>query len=579
MGRISVDNYSELQEERKAVGSVAGELGVDRPDVTSGYSRYQRNFIETNADLMLNFQKTFGEVDLTALVGTNIRRSEFDRVFSSTNGGLAVSDVYALSNSVDPMLPPEERLEQIGVNGIFGSVNVGIMDLVYLDATLRRDQSSTLPEENNAYLYPSVSGNLLFSNLLDVSWLSLGKLRINYAEVGNDPAALRVYDTYRANAPFAGTSMVTNYYAKNNEELKPERTKSVEGGLEVMAFQNRLGFDLALYKQNSFDQAMPVRVSQITGYREKWVNAGEIENKGIELVLYASPVVTNDFRWNITLNWAKNQNQVISLFVDEAGNKVQNLQLASLQGGVTINATVGKPYGNIQGSDYTYHDDNGGKIVDEDGYYVKSSTNDIVLGNFNPDWTGGIMNTFSFKNIDLSFLIDWQKGGEVFSLDLWYGIGTGLYAETADENEFGNPERDPITYINDDPAQGLDESTCGGIRLAGVTEDGSENTVRIPSDIFANGWVLSPNKQFVYDASFVKLREVELTYNLPRSLMSKTFIYGASISFVGSNLWIIHKNLPHADPEATQGSGNIQGWQSGVFPATRNFGFSLRLQF
>ena len=578
MGRLSVDNFSELQEERKAVGSVAGELGVDRPDVTSGYSRYQRDFIETNADLMLNFHKTFGTVDLSALLGTNIRRSNMDAVFSSTNGGMAVPEVYALSNSVDPMLPPEERLEQIGVNGIFGSVNVGLMDLVYLDATLRRDQSSTLPEANNAYFYPSLSGNLLFSNLLDVSWLSLGKVRINYAEVGNDAPPLRVKDTYRANAPFAGTSMVTNYFAKNNSDLKPERTKSIEGGLEVMVFQNRLGFDLALYKQNTFDQLMPVRVSQVTGYREKWVNAGEIENKGVELVLYATPVITNDFSWHITLNWAKNQNEVKSLFVDEAGNEVQNLQLASLQGGVTINARVGEPYGTIHGSDYTYHE-NGGKIVDADGYYIKSETNDVVIGNYNPDWTGGIMNTLSYKNFDLSFLIDWQHGGDVFSLDLWYGIGTGLYDVTADNNEFGNPQRDPITYINDDPAQGLDESTCGGIRLPGVYENGEYNQTRIPGDIFAEGWVTSPNKRFVYDASFIKLREVELTYNLPRSLMSKTFIYGASVSFVGSNLWIIHKNLPYADPEATQSSGNIQGWQSGVFPSTRNFGFSLRLQF
>jgi len=564
MGRVSIDRYNELQEERRAMGSCAGEMGVGRPDVTSGYSRFQRAFVETNADLLLNFHKTFGDIDLTALLGTNIRRSENDQVFASTNGGLAIAELYALSNSLDPMLPPEEKLEQIGVNGVFGSVTLGFKDLVYLDASLRRDQSSTLPEKNNAYFYPSISGNLLFSNLIEASWLSLGKLRLNYAQVGNDPPPLSIIDTYRQNAPFLGNPMVTSYYGKNNEDLVPERTNSMEAGLEMMIFKNRLGFDLALYKQSSFNQLLPVYISQATGYREKWVNAGEIENKGIEVVFTAVPVIANNFRWNVALNWATNQNMVISLYEDEAGNEVQNLQLAALQGGVTINARVGEPYGSINGSDFEYHD-NGGKIVDG-GYYVKSATNSEVLGNYNPDWTGGISNTLTFKDFDLSFLIDWQKGGEVFSLDLWYGIGTGLYEETADNNDLGNPERDPI-------------EEGGGIILDGVNADGSENTTRIPSDIFANGWVLSPNKQFVYDASFVKLREVELTYNLPASLMSKTFIYGASVSLIGSNLWIIHKNLPHADPEATQSSGNIQGWQSGVMPSTRNFGFSIKLLF
>jgi TonB-linked SusC/RagA family outer membrane protein len=565
MGRFAIDSYTELQEERKAVGSVAGELGVDRPDVTSGYSRYQRTFMETNMDFMLNFHKSFGDIDVSALLGTNIRRSAADRIFASTNGGLAVPELFALNNSVDPMLPPQEKLEEIGVNGIFGSVNLGFKDFLFVDATLRRDQSSTLPEENNAYFYPSVTGSIVFSELIDAFWLSLGKLRLNYAEVGNDAPALSVKDTYRGVAPFSGNSLVTNYFAKNNEDLLPERQKSLEGGLEVMLLNNRLGFDLALYKSNTFNQLMPVSVSQITGYRDKWVNAGELENKGVELVLYGTPVLSGDFKWNITLNWAKNANKVVSLFVDEAGNEVKNLQLASLQGGITINARVGEAYGSINGSDYTYHD-NGGKIVDEDGYYVKSATNDIVLGNFNPDWTGGVRNAFSYKAFDFSFLIDWQKGGDIFSLDLWYGIGTGLYEETADNNDLGNQERLP-----------LDQG--GGIILDGVNEDGTPNVTRIPSDIFAEGWVSSPNKRFVYDASYVKLREVVLTYNLPSSLMQKTFIAGASLSFVGSNLWIIKKNLPHADPEATQGSGNIQGWQSGVMPATKNYGFSLNLQF
>ena len=184
----------------------------------------------------------------------------------------------------------------------------------------------------------------------------------------------------------------------------------------------------------------------------------------------------------------------------------------------------------------------------------------------NPDWIGGISNELSYKDFTLSFLIDFQQGGSVFSLDNWYGVGTGMYVETADNNDLGNPQRDPV-------------SEGGGIILDGVKEDGSPNDIRIESDIFAEGWVSSPNARFVYDANYIKLRELVFTYSLPKSLMNRSPLAGASISFVGSNLWIINKSLPHADPEANQGAGNIQGWQSGVMPSTRNFGFSINLQF
>ena len=200
------------------------------------------------------------------------------------------------------------------------------------------------------------------------------------------------------------------------------------------------------------------------------------------------------------------------------------------------------------------------------GLYERSATSDQVLGNVNPDWIGGLSNTLRYKDISLSFLIEWQHGGDIFSLDNWYGVGTGLYEETAGDNDLGNPQRDAI-------------EDGGGIILPGVLEDGTPNNIRIPSDIFAEGWVRSPHARFVYDASFIKLREVVLSYSLPRELMNRTPLYSASISFVGSNLWIIKKNLPHADPEASQGAGNIQGWQSGVLPSTRNFGISLNIQF
>ena len=573
MGRYSVDSYSELQEERKAFGSVAGEMGVGRPDVTSGYSRLSRTYLETNIDLMATFRKDLSEaININAFIGTNIRRQKIDRVFSSTNNGLSVPEVYALSNSVDPMAPPEELFSRIGLNGYFASVSLGFMDTFYLDGTFRVDQSSTLPKDNWTYTYPSISASFLFSELIDDDWLELGKLRLNYAEVGNDAPFASILDTYIPIAPFTGNPLVTVAEVKNNPDLKPERTKSIEGGLEMSFFQGRAGFDVALYQSNTINQILPVTISYGTGFEDKFVNAGEIQNRGIELRLLGSPVRYSGFSWDVALNWTRNVNKVVSL---EEG--IENLQIASLQGGLTINARAGQPYGAIQGTDYVFL--NGQKVVDTEdnvGYYKTSQNSDIVLGNINPDWLAGLQNTFSFKNLSLSFLIDMQQGGDLFSLDLYYGMATGLYAESDYINELGNPVRDPVIQ-NDD---GSYDQASGGLILDGVHEDGSPNNIRIEgNDFFAFGYVFKPNSAFVYDASYVKLREVVLTYNFPRSLIANTFIGGASISLVGSNLWILHKNLPHADPEASQSAGNIQGWQSGVMPTTRNFGVTLNVQF
>ncbi len=575
MGRMSIDTYSELQEERKEIGTSAGEFGVGRQEITSGYSRLSRSFLEKNVDFLAKFNKNLTEdFNLNALVGTNIRRSRLDQVFVSTNGGLIVPGLFSLGNSANAMLAPQERYTEVGVNGIFGSVSLGYKNTYFLDATLRRDQSSTLPKNSNAYFYPSVSGSFIFSNLIAKNnWLQLGKLRLGYAQVGNDAPWGSIIDTYTQNTTFGGTALFSVPSTKNNADLKSELTASMEAGLEMKFFDGRFGFDVAYYKKNTTNQIMPVSVSTATGYSAQYVNAGEIQNQGVEVMLNANPVRQGDFRWDITWNYAKNTNKVVSLYGD-----VQVLQLGSLQGGVTINARVGEPYGVIQGQDFVYV--NGQKEVGADGYYVKSATSDHVLGNINPLWTSGINNKFTYKNWAFSFLLDMQHGGSVFSLDMYYGLATGLYAETAGLNELGNPVRDPIVWA--DPADHTKgyAANSGGVLVDGVLADGTKNAKRVHGDDYrVFGYSKNPNAAFVYDASYIKLREASLTYSLPKALLAKSFIHGASFSLVGSNLWIIMKNLPHADPEASQSSGNIQGWQSGVMPSTRNIGFSVNLNF
>ncbi len=325
---------------------------------------------------------------------------------------------------------------------------------------------------------------------------------------------------------------------------------------------NRLGFDVAYYKTNSVDQLLPVRVTEATGYFYKMLNVGEIENKGVELSLFGSPIRTRDFSWDVTLNWTRNRNQVISL---EEG--LDNLQLGSFQGGVTINAKVGEPYGVIFGTDYTYM--NGQPVVDaSSGHYVTTTNSDNVIGDYNPDWFAGLNNRISYKNWSLSFLFDMQQGGDIWSLDMWYGLATGLYEETSFITDNGVNVRTPL-------AQG------GGYILEGVNPDGQINQTRVNAHDFSGFGYASglPSRAMIYDASYIRLRQLSLTYALPASTLERMPISGLSISLIGSNLWILHKNLPHADPESGLGAGNLQGYTTGSLPSTRDIGVNLKVQF
>lgn len=580
-GRISADTYYEIQEERRAVGSVSMRFGLANvPDrVQSGYIRRDNTFSEYNFDLMLKFNKRVGQYfSLNGVVGFNERRTNNTFFSNATNGGLRIPWVYSLQNSVSALPLPLEVNQIVGVRSEYASLSIGYRDILFLDGTFRNDYASTLPVNNNKYQYPSVTGAFLFSNLVNNKWLSLGKLRLNYAQVGNLAGFDQLFDVYQVNSPMNGANNQLTP-SKRNPNLKNERTNSVEAGLEMAFLNNRVGFDLALYNTNSLDQIIPLTVSQTTGFQNIMINAGQIQNKGIELTLNVNPVNIGAFRWDMVINWSKNANKVVSLYPG-----ITNLRLNStnLQGNVTVNAEVGQPYGVIKGSDFTY-DSNGNKIVDEDGIPVLTTSSAVSIGNYTPDWTGGIFNSFSYKNLSLSALIDIQKGGDIWSLDMYYGMSSGLYPETAFLNDLGNPVRDPIVWVDDDDHSKGYASTSGGYIIEGVKiVDGTSvpNTTRIDAtNADAFGYAILPHSAFLYDAGFIKLREVALTYNVPSRLLTKIFIKGISVSAVGSNLWIIHKNLPYADPESGLTAGNIQGYTTGSLPTTRDFSFNIKLNF
>ncbi len=511
MGRISLDSYDEIQEERQAVGSVT----------TSSYTRFNRSYRETHYDLLATFDKDIStNINLKALLGFNLRRQYQSSIRAATNGGLIVPKVYALSNSLNTPNAPAEFEGTREVQGVFAGATFSWKDMVTIDATIRRDKSSTLPEDNNVYYYPSVSGGFVFSKLLPTAnWLSYGKFRANFAEVGNDAPIFSVHDVYAVIPPFGSNPQSSVTGTKNNPDLLPERTRSFEVGLEVAFFKNRLGFDMSYYTAKSIDQILPVIVSTATGYNSKFLNAGTVENKGIEISAFGTPISKTNFTWNINVNFARNRNKVVELF-----EGASNLVLADFQGGVSLNATLGQPYGTIRGANFVYTNDAKGvpqKTVSQStGRYLLSPTSNEVIGNANPDWTGGISNSIRYKDVTLGFLIDTRQGGDIFSLDLYYGLGTGLYPETVELNDLGNPSRDPL-------------ASGGGIILPGVAPNGTPNTKRRANSEGTLGY-RQPAAGFIYDASYIKLREVSISYALPKNFVTRLkYFKGIDVSLVG----------------------------------------------
>lgn len=569
-GKISTDTYSEIREERVAVGSVAKTFGINLLDETSGYQRYNGNFSEQNYDLLLNFKKNFGEdFSLSGVAGGTIKRNVFNSIFASTQGGLIIPGIYSLSNSVSASPYPYERATQSGVNSYFISGSLGYVDTFFLDVTARKDAFSNLPKGDNSINSYSASGSWVFSKNLEANWLSFGKLRGGYSESPLGTPGQALVDTYTKFDPFNGNQMYSVNNTKNNPSLQPIKTTTYEVGLEAQFLDRRLGFDVSVYKNINDGEAISVPYSTATGNSFRLVNAATVENKGIEVQFNATPVRTEDFAWDINVNWSKNDNMVTAL-----APGITNLQLNSFPGGVTLNAVVGQPFGVLKGTDYTYAA-NGQRIVNQTtGRYVINTSTNNIIGNVNPDWIGGIRNKFTYKSLSFSFLVDMKHGGDVFSTDQWYGVGTGLGEATAGNNDLGNPIRNSV-------------ANGGGVIFEGVTDatGTTPNTIRTAyfrpaAGAITNSYSGGARKGYIYDAGFIKLREVNITYTLPSSIVSKMKLSQLQVALVGSNLWIIDKNLPDADPESGLGSNaSSQGLSIGSLPTARTIGCNLTIKF
>lgn len=552
--RFSGDVYTTTQNERIAVGS------VDQ----SYYSLFTENYRELNTELMLRYNKAWEKWSLSAMVGSNFRQDYFTTNLGQTVGGLVVPELYTVSNSVSPVRITETYSDKV-VNSLFGQVSLGLMNFLYVDVTGRNDWTSTFkPDGQASYFYPAVNVGFLLTELNgmnDIKGVSLLKVRGNYAQVGNDPPPYRTISTYSQNTSYGDLALFSVNSTQDNPNLVEERTNGWEVGLEGRFINNRIGIDVSYYSTQSFDQIMPVSVSPFTGMTRQWVNGGQIDNHGWEIVLSTTPIQNKNWRWDFNINWWQNRNEVISLYQED----IENIIIYSAWD-VSVNATKGEPYGNIRGTDFVWT--NGKKTVDENGYYLMSS-NDTTIGNIQPDWKMGIPTTVSWKGISLNLLVDIQKGGDIYSVSTKYGEATGLYANTAELNDKGVQLRDPV-------------EEGGGIRFPEtVYADGSPNMTYTPAWRWGRAFYYnnSPTARYVFDASYVKLRELSISYSLPTKLLENTIFTQVRFAVTGRNLWLIYSNTENFDPEASLGSGNNQGIETGSYPVARSFGFNFTLGF
>ena len=586
--RTSTDWYNDRRKSKVKWGSA----GAGSPYGSYAEDAYtvKENNTEVLATYIKQLNKNWG---IDALLGFNVRNKQYENNYQAAPR-LAVADLYTLTNSRDPLTSSNDfyRLRQYG---LYGSIQLDYRRWAFLNITGRNDWSSTLPVDNNSYFYPSVTASVLLSEAF--GWRSKAvnylKIRGGWSQVGADANPYQLATVFTSETAFNGNPLQSSSTIGMNPNLKPEKTSSIEAGFEAAFWDNRLCLDFTYYKTDSRNQILKLATTAASGYTSQVRNAGHIRNRGYEIQLGAVPIQTSKgFRWNLDLNYGANSSKVVKL--DDEG-LITSYQLYS--SGIQILASVGEAYGTLFGTSYV-RDANGNVVVDANGL-PKISTTNKTLGKFTPDWTGGISNTFSYRSLSLSFLIDASVGGSIFSNTNKTGKYTGVLANTLSGRDaehgglwyytdaMGNNVRLPESPSYSVSSDGLyyaqvnGQSTRvyqDGIMVEGVTESGSKNEEVVSAEKYYHR-IYSIAEAIVYDASYVKLREVALSYRLPRLWTQKLHLQEASVTLTGRNLWTIYKSVPNIDPESALTTGNAQGVEAYSLPTTRSSGVNLSVKF
>jgi TonB-linked SusC/RagA family outer membrane protein len=548
-GRLLSDFYTQQIKERTAIGTWGAIQSL------GGYNQTDASRGELNKELLLFLNTDLStKISVDATVGANQRTDKVQNNYLEVQG-LFKEDVYSTDNAINS--PIETNfISNKRINSLFGSANVTYNRAVSLGGTYRTDWTSTLVK-GNPFSYYSVSGTWSFTETFKFAkWFSFGKVRANYAKVGSDVAPYSLYNVMNKGDKFDGVYPFTNPTIKYDPNLQPEDTKSIELGTELKFFQNRLGLDITYYNATTYNQIFTVGVSASSGYTGALLNGGSINNKGVEIQVYGSPIRNEKgLNWDILLNYTKNVNKVVE--IDPSG-RVKQYALSSLFGTI-IYAEEGKPFGTIYG--YKMQRDAAGHIIVDSKGRPKTTSERYDLGNASPDFLASITNTFSHKNVMISFLIDSRIGGKIFS-------GTNFYGAYAGQFDYTLEGRDG-TYIVPNS----------------VKEDPANPGQYLPNDIQLSAesyWTSNSNRldEFVYDATFVKLRQATIAYKLPGTWVKKIKLQDITLSVYGRNLWLIHSKLPNVDPETAFSPGTAGlGVEYIQAPSARTIGFSISAKF
>ncbi|MDR0711015.1 MAG: SusC/RagA family TonB-linked outer membrane protein [Prevotellaceae bacterium] len=554
--RSGTDYYND----RRKYKIKTGTNGV--PD--GSYTEDAYTVSENNTEAILSFTRNLTEdFSLDALGGVNVRSNTYANNYQKATK-LAAPDLFTLSNSKDP-LESSSYYSALRVYSLFASTQLGYKSYAFLNLTGRNDWSSTLPRNNRSYFYPSATASLVLSEIfgLQGSALNFIRLRGGWAEVGSDADPYQLATVYNIQTAFNGNPIQTSSKQKNNPDIRPEKTQSTELGVELGLLSNRALLDVALYNTNSIDQILKVQTSSASGYEYQLINAGKINNKGLEVQLNVVPVKVKDFSWNLGLNYATNLSEVVELDKD---GLLEKYVIGTL--GAQVVAAVGERYGALYGTAYK-RDAAGNIIVGDDGK-PKIDPNNKVLGHYTPDWTGGLTSSFTYKNVELSALIDASIGGSIYSGSAQTGYYAGVYKGTLPGRgaEFGG-----LTYT--DASERLRDD---GIIFEGVKENGAPNDVILSAEDYYHA-SYSINEAWIYDASYIKLREVKLGYTFEKNLIKRVGLEGLTLSLVARNLAFLYRKAHDIDPEAAFNTSNVQGVETLTLPTTRSFGFNINLKF
>ena len=547
------------------------------PGYESGYlqqSQFKNRMY--NFELIATYNNRWGDFDFTGTGGGNLYKVD-NRTNITTAQEMQIRDVVALMSFNETSLQENSYRKQI--NSLFAAVNLGWRNMLYLDATIRGDKSSTLPSGNNTYVYPSVSGSFVFSELIKRgNILPYGKIRLSYAQVGSDTDPYQlglVYTKSKFTYPGFTIGFIDNTTIPN-KNLKPTRTNSFEVGFETKILNNRIGLDFTYYNQISKDQIMGMASSWATGYPYRLINAGEIQNQGVEIALNTRPLIIGDFSWDLGINFSKNNNKVRKLVDDMDMFELEKASWLDVQ----VAAKVGENFGSIVGPDFQ-RNDNGDILIDPATGLPMYDKSNHVLGNASWDWTGGLSTTFHYKNFGLTALFDVKVGADLYSMSARaaHESGKSLATLTGREEWYKSEEERQAAGIAKGDASW---TPTGGFVAPGVIDNGDgtyrPNDIKInPEDYWMSVCRNAPS-MFIYDNSYIKCREITLTYQFPKKWLGKV-VQDMSLSFVTRNPFIVWKNIPDIDPDSNYNNTTGMGLEYGSLPSRKSFGFNLYVKF